>query len=40
MTARRILISGRVHGVGYRDWMIATAQRLGVPKHPAPPGPP
>ena len=30
MTARRIVISGRVHGVGYRDWMVATAQRLGV----------
>lgn len=30
LTARRIVISGRVHGVGYRDWMVETAQRLGV----------
>ena len=30
MTARRIVISGRVHGVGYRDWLVAEAQRLGV----------
>ncbi len=30
MTARRIAITGRVHGVGYRDWMVAEARRLGV----------
>lgn len=30
MTARRITITGRVHGVGYRDWMVAEARRLGV----------
>ena len=30
MRARRIVISGRVQGVGYRDWMVATAGALGV----------
>lgn len=30
MTARRIRIIGRVHGVGYRDWMVARARALGV----------
>lgn len=30
MSARRVLISGRVQGVGYRDWMQAEALRLGV----------
>jgi acylphosphatase len=30
MTARRIEIRGRVHGVGYRDWLVAEARRLGV----------
>ena len=26
----RLTISGRVQGVGYRDWTITTAQRLGL----------
>jgi acylphosphatase len=30
MTARRLLIAGRVQGVGFRDWMQAEAERLGV----------
>jgi acylphosphatase len=32
MTTRtvRLAISGRVQGVGYRYWTIATAQRLGL----------
>lgn len=30
MTARHVLISGRVQGVGYRDWMRREATRLGV----------
>jgi len=30
MNARRILIRGRVQGVGYRDWMVREAERLGV----------
>ncbi len=30
MRARRITISGRVQGVGYRDWMVTTATALGV----------
>jgi acylphosphatase len=27
---QRLLVSGRVHQVGYRDWMIRRAQALGV----------
>ena len=30
MTARRIVISGRVQGVGYRHWLCAQAEALGV----------
>lgn len=30
MTAKRLTISGRVQGVGFRDWMAGRAQALGV----------
>ena len=30
MRAKRVVIQGRVQGVGYRDWMVAQAQALGV----------
>ncbi|HYF06614.1 MAG TPA: acylphosphatase [Acetobacteraceae bacterium] len=30
MNARRVVISGRVQGIGYRDWMVREARRLGV----------
>jgi acylphosphatase len=30
MIAKRLVISGRVHGVGFRDWAVRTAQSLGV----------
>ena len=30
MRAKRVVIQGRVQGVGYRDWLVAQAQTLGV----------
>lgn len=30
MTAKRLVIGGRVHGVGFRQWMVETARRLGL----------
>jgi acylphosphatase len=30
MAAKRLFIVGRVHGVGYRGWMVQQAERLGV----------
>jgi acylphosphatase len=30
MLQARVTISGRVQGVGYRDWTITTARRLGL----------
>ena len=30
MTAKRLIITGRVQGVGFRDWMVSRAQALGV----------
>ena len=30
MSAKRLVIRGRVQGVGFREWMIARAQALGL----------
>ncbi|MEO8713763.1 MAG: acylphosphatase [Acetobacteraceae bacterium] len=30
MIAKRVVISGRVQGVGFRDWMERRAQALGI----------
>jgi acylphosphatase len=30
MSVYRLKISGRVHAVGYRDWMVAQAQSMGI----------
>jgi acylphosphatase len=30
MNAKRLVIAGRVQGVGYRDWMVQSATALGV----------
>jgi len=30
MKAIRLLITGHVQGVGYRDWLVAEARRLGI----------
>lgn len=30
MSAKRLVIAGRVQGVGYREWLVASAEALGV----------
>jgi acylphosphatase len=30
MVAKRLIIAGRVQGVGYRGWVVRQAERLGV----------
>ena len=30
MIAKRVVIAGRVQGVGYRDWMVARAREIGL----------
>jgi acylphosphatase len=30
MIAKRVVITGRVQGVGYRDWMVARSREMGL----------
>ncbi len=30
MVAKQLIITGRVQGVGYRDWLVVTARNLGL----------
>ncbi len=30
MIAKQVTVSGRVQGVGYRDWLVTTARGLGL----------
>ncbi|WP_428487877.1 acylphosphatase [Rhodopila sp.] len=30
MNAKRLVIAGKVQGLGYRDWMVVKARELGV----------
>ncbi len=30
MNAKRLVIAGRVQGVGFRDWLVAQAEALGL----------
>jgi acylphosphatase len=30
MAAKRLIIAGQVHGVGYRDWLIERAEAAGL----------
>lgn len=30
MMAKRLILSGRVQGIGFRDWMVTRARRLGL----------
>ena len=30
MNSKRLVISGRVQGVGFRDWMVQKARELGI----------
>ncbi|MHB1302129.1 MAG: acylphosphatase [Acidiphilium sp.] len=30
MIAKRLVLSGRVQGLGFRDWMVGRARRLGL----------
>jgi acylphosphatase len=30
MSSKRLIIAGRVQGIGYRDWMVSQAHALGI----------